>query len=379
MPRAKKADKKETVVNKDVLTTDAAVTLANAVAEVLGVPKNSIEVGLGNSGEIPGWVLTGVPQLDYAVGGYAHPGFPMGRVIELHGVESSGKTTVALLIMKSVLKQYPDSIGFYEDMEYSLNNENVRGIGMDESRFIHSQQSNLEEVFKAQEAAFNSCKSSGKRVCFVVDSLASSPSQRAMEGEVGDTQVADVARVMSAELKKTINPLSKTGSMAIWVNQMRNAVGVMYGDPHVVPGGDTMKYHSTVRLRFYTAEKIKSADNKFIIGAKLHIKVHKSRVSRPGTDIYFTLDIQENDRGSYVTVDTIKAQIEWCTSRGLINKSGAYYEWKGNKYYLSRLTERIRASEDETAELYNLAYSIQPMPSGIQVDSDTGEVLENVR
>ena len=380
MSRLKKGEKKNAKKEpqKDYSMSDAAVKLAEAVAETLGLTKGSVEVGFGKSGEIPGWVVTGVPQLDYAVGGFAHPGFPLGRIVEIHGAESSGKTTVSLLIMKSMTEQYPDTLCDYQDLEKSLNNDMLRGMGISADSFIHSHVSKLEDVFREQLAAFSSVKETGKRACFVVDSIAMSQSNRAMEGEVGDTQVADIARVMSSELKKTVTPIKESESLVVWVNQMRTNVGVMYGDPHVTPGGDTMKYVPTVRLRFLSGEKIKSADGKFFVGLKVHARVFKSKISRPGTDIQFTIDYNEDENGSYVTVDKVKAQIEWCAERGLIQRAGAYYVWGEGKHYLSALTKKIKSSKEEMEKLRELAYSIKPMPSNIKVDVETGEVIEGV-
>ena len=215
-------------------------------------------------------VSTGSLSLDVALG---VGGYPRGRIIEVYGPESSGKTTVALHAVAEVQKQ--GGIAAFIDAENALDPEYAKALGVNIDELLLSQPDTGEQGLAIADALV----SSGAVDIVVVDSVAALVPRAEIEGEMGDSHMGLQARLMSQALRKLSGSINKTKTIAIFINQIREKVGVMYGSPETTPGGRALKFYSTIRLDVRRAERIKSGEE--IIGNRTKIKVAKNKVAPP--------------------------------------------------------------------------------------------------
>ena len=215
-------------------------------------------------------VSTGSLSLDAALG---VGGYPRGRIIEVYGPESSGKTTVALHAVAEVQKQ--GGIAAFIDAENALDPEYAKALGVNIDELLLSQPDTGEQGLAIADALV----SSGAVDIVVVDSVAALVPRAEIEGEMGDSHMGLQARLMSQALRKLSGSINKTKTIAIFINQIREKVGVMYGSPETTPGGRALKFYSAIRLDVRRAERIKSGEE--IIGNRTKIKVAKNKVAPP--------------------------------------------------------------------------------------------------
>ncbi len=215
-------------------------------------------------------VPTGSLSLDEALG---VGGFPRGRIVEIYGPESSGKTTVALHAVAEVQKR--GGTAAYIDAENALDPAYAQALGVNIDELLLSQPDTGEQGLEICDALV----SSGAIDIVVVDSVAALVPRAEIEGEMGDTHVGLQARLMSQALRKLSGTINKTKTIALFINQIREKVGVMFGNPETTPGGRALKFYSTVRLEVRRAEQIK--DGSDIIGNRVRIKVVKNKVAPP--------------------------------------------------------------------------------------------------
>jgi len=243
-------------------------------------------------------------------------GFPKGRIIEIYGPESSGKTTIALQAVAEVQKA--GGRAAFIDAEHALDPVYARQLGVDIDELLLSQPDTGEQALEICEALV---RSEAVNVV-VIDSVAALVPQAEIEGEMGDSHVGLQARLMSQALRKLSGTINKTKTTAIFINQLREKVGVMFGNPETTPGGRALKFYSTIRLDIRRGEQIKMGEN--IIGNKTNIKVVKNKVAPPFksacVDIMYGKGISKSgellDIGSNI---------------GVIDKSGAWYAYNGEK------------------------------------------------
>jgi len=243
-------------------------------------------------------------------------GFPKGRIIEIYGPESSGKTTIALQAVAEVQKA--GGRAAFIDAEHALDPVYARQLGVDIDELLLSQPDTGEQALEICEALV---RSEAVNVV-VIDSVAALVPQAEIEGEMGDSHVGLQARLMSQALRKLSGTINKTKTTAIFINQLREKVGVMFGNPETTPGGRALKFYSTIRLDIRRGEQIKMGEN--IIGNKTNIKVVKNKVAPPFksacVDIMYGKGISKSgellDIGSNINV---------------IDKSGAWYAYNGEK------------------------------------------------
>lgn len=215
-------------------------------------------------------VPTGSLALDAAIG---VGGYPRGRIIEVYGPESSGKTTVALHAVAEVQKR--GGTAAYIDAENAMDPAYAEALGVDIDSLILSQPNTGEEGLQIADTLI----SSGAIDIVVVDSVAALVPRAEIEGEMGDAHVGLQARLMSQALRKLSGTISKTKTIAIFINQIREKVGVMFGNPEITPGGRALKFYSTIRLEVRRAEQIKQSGD--VIGNRVKIKVVKNKVAPP--------------------------------------------------------------------------------------------------
>ena len=294
---------------------------------------------------------TGVLSLDMALG---VGGIPRGRVIEIYGPESSGKTTVALHMIAETQK-----IGGYAafiDAEHALDPEYARKLGVDVDNLLISQPDNGEQALEIADALVRS----GAIDIIVIDSVAALVPRAEIEGEMGDSHVGLQARLMSQALRKLTGIISKSKCATVFINQIREKVGVMFGNPETTTGGRALKFYSTVRMDVRRIETLKNGND--MIGNRTRVKIVKNKIAPPFKqaefDIMFGTGISKEG-------DILDLAAE-C---GIVNKSGAWYAYNGDKIGQGRENAKIFMKEhtdicDEIEKQVRIHYHLLPDEEG---------------
>ncbi|MBU1093987.1 MAG: recombinase RecA [Firmicutes bacterium] len=243
-------------------------------------------------------------------------GYPKGRIIEIYGPESSGKTTLALHAIAEVQKA--GGYVAFIDAEHALDPQYAKALGVDVDNLILSQPDTGEQALEIAEALIRS----GSVDTIVIDSVAALVPEAEINGEMGDSHVGLQARLMSQAMRKLSGVISKTNSTAIFINQIREKVGVMFGSPETTPGGRALKFYSSVRLEIRRSEQIKNSTD--IIGNKANIKVVKNKVAPPfkvvSVDIIYGQGISK-----------VGELVDLASNLDIIQKSGAWFAYNGEK------------------------------------------------
>ena len=258
-------------------------------------------------------VSSGSLTLDIALG---VGGYPKGRIIEIYGPESAGKTTFALHAIAEVQKSGGKAA--FIDAEHALDPVYAKNLGVNINDLLLSQPDTGEQALEICDALV---KSEAINIV-VIDSVAALVPQAEIEGEMGDSHVGLQARLMSQALRKLSGTISKTNTIAIFINQLREKVGILFGNPETTTGGRALKFYSSVRLDVRRGEQIKNGDS--VIGNKTNVKVVKNKVAPPFKTA--SLEIM------YGEVVSREAEIiDLASEIGIIDKSGAWYAYKGEK------------------------------------------------
>ena len=258
-------------------------------------------------------IPSGSISLDLALG---IGGYPKGRIIEIYGPESSGKTTFALHAIAEAQK-LGGRVAFI-DAENSLDPQYAKSLGVNIDELLLSQPDNGEQALEICEALVRS----GAISVIVIDSVAALVPQAEIEGEMGDSHVGLQARLMSQALRKLAGIINKTNTVAIFINQLREKVGVVFGNPEVTPGGRALKFYSSVRLEIRRGEQIKQGND--IAGNKTNIKVVKNKMAPPFKTC--TVDIMYGEGVSHAG-----ELVDLATEIGILEKRGAWYSYNGEK------------------------------------------------
>lgn len=258
-------------------------------------------------------ISTGCLAIDLAVG---VGGFPRGRVIEIYGPESSGKTTVALHAIAEAQKE--GGIAAFIDAEHALDPVYARRLGVDINNLLVSQPDNGEQALEITESLVRS----GAVDIIVVDSVAALVPKAEIEGEMGDAHVGLQARLMSKALRKLTGIISKSRTVVVFINQLREKVGVMFGNPETTTGGRALKFYSTIRLDVRKGEVIKQ--NNENVGSRTKVKVVKNKVAPPFKTAEFDLMY-----GTGVSYEGTLIDIG--TNMEIIKKSGAWYSYNDER------------------------------------------------
>lgn len=282
-----------------------------------------------NIGVIP----TGALPLDAALG---IGGVPRGRIIEIYGPESSGKTTLALQILAEA--QALGGIVAFIDAEHALDPVYAARIGVDIDEVLISQPDTGEQALEICDMLVRS----GAIDCVIVDSVAALVPRAEIEGEMGDTTVGLQARLMSQALRKLAGSLSKSNTTCIFINQLREKIGVMFGPSETTTGGNALKFYASVRIDIRSRSSIKNGDD--ILGRRALVKVVKNKVAPPFKRTEFDIMFGE---GISQSGEIIDLGVDY----GIINKSGAWFSYNGSKLAQGRdAAKRVIADNPELAE-----------------------------
>ena len=278
-------------------------------------------------------VPTGSIALDAALG---VGGYPRGRIIEVYGPESSGKTTVALHAVAEVQKR--GGTAAYIDAENAMDPAYAEALGVDIDSLILSQPNTGEEGLQIADTLI----SSGAIDIVVVDSVAALVPRAEIEGEMGDAHVGLQARLMSQALRKLSGTISKTKTIAIFINQIREKVGVMFGNPETTTGGRALKFYSTIRLEVRRAEQIKQSGD--VLGNRVKIKVVKNKVAPPfkvaEVDIMYGKGISQSGE-----------LLDMAADKDIINKAGSWYSYQDDRIGQGR--ENAKKYLEDHPEVYH--------------------------
>ena len=276
-------------------------------------------------------IPTGSLSLDYALG---IGGYPKGRIIEIYGPESSGKTTFALHAIAEC--QARGGRAAFVDAEHAIDPIYAKNLGVDINELLISQPDSGEQALEICDALVRSEAIS----IVVIDSVAALVPQAEIDGEMGDSHVGLQARLMSQALRKLSGAINKTNTICIFINQLREKVGVMFGNPETTPGGRALKFYSSIRLDVRRAEQIKQGTD--VIGNKTVIKVVKNKVAPPFKTAEVEIMYGEGVSHEGEIVDI-------ASNLNIMEKSGAWYAYKGEK--IGQGKENVKAMLKENKDL----------------------------
>lgn len=286
-------------------------------------------------------ISTGSMTLDMALG---IGGLPRGRIVEIYGPESSGKTTVALHVLAQAQKKGGE-VAFI-DVEHALDPVYAKALGVDIDNLLVSQPDSGEQALEIAEALVRS----GAIDCIVVDSVAAMVTKSEIDGDMGDTHVGLLARLMSQAMRKLTSVISKSNCVAIFINQVREKIGISYGNPETTPGGRALKFYSSVRMEVRKGETIKSGNEP--IGARTKVKVVKNKVAPPFKECEFDMLFGKG-------IDRVGEVCDLAVELDIIKKSGAWFSYNEQKIgqgrenakeYLRNNPEDMQAIEEKIKE-----------------------------
>ena len=321
-------------------------------------------------------IPTGSLSLDLALG---IGGVPRGRIVEIYGPESSGKTTVALHVVAETQKTGGEAA--YIDVENALDPVYAKALGVDTDRLLVSQPSSGEQALDIAEALIRS----GAIDVVVVDSVAALITQQEIDGDMAASHVGMQARLMSQALKKLSSAVAKSNCVVIFINQLREKIGVMYGNPETTPGGRALKFYASVRIDIRRAEQLKEGNE--IYGNHIKCKIVKNKVAPPFKTAEFDIIY---GKGIARSGEIVNIGIEL----GIISKSGSWFSYEGqrlaqgkdntrkylesNPDMMNEIAEKIAAKRDDVEQMLSKDYG-EDIPEDAEQDIDPDDEELDIR
>ena len=330
------ADRKKGTYEAPAPASDKKKALETALSQIEKNYGKGAVMRLGDKPEMQvDAIPTGSLALDAALG---IGGVPRGRIVEIYGPESSGKTTVALHVAAQAQK-LGGEVAFI-DVEHALDPVYAKALGVDIDNLLVSQPDSGEQALEIAEALVRS----GAIDCIVLDSVAAMVTKAEIEGDMGDTHVGLLARLMSQAMRKLTSVISKSNCVAIFINQVREKIGVVYGNPETTPGGRALKFYSSVRIEVRKGEPIKNGAE--IIGARTKCKVVKNKVAPPFKECEFDMMFGQG-------IDRVGEVCDLAVDLDIIKKSGAWFSYNGQKIGQGRenAKEYLRSNPDIMKEI----------------------------
>jgi len=356
----KSKDKQVTHIEKDDLKArQAAINEAIKVIEKEYGKGAIMDISSENPIKVEA-VSSGSLAIDSALG---IGGYPKGRIVEVYGPESSGKTTIALHAIAEVQKT--GGIAAFIDAENALDIEYAKALGVDftPGKFFLSQPDSGEQALDIAEKLILS----GAIDIIVIDSVAALVPKAEIDGVMGANHIGLQARLMSQALRKLTGQINKANTIALFINQLREKVGVMFGSPEVTTGGRALKFYSTVRIDVRKGEAIKGADSE-ILGNRTKIKIVKNKVAPP-------FKIAEVDIMFGEGISKIGETLDFAVDLDIINKSGSWFSYNGER--LGQGRENVKKVFEENEELYNEIYGLVREEMMNKTGKKPDSVLEN--
>ncbi len=336
--------------------------------KALGVALSQIEkqfgtgsiMRMGDGGTVPDIevVSTGSLTLDIALG---VGGLPRGRVVEIFGPESSGKTTLALHVVAEVQKK--GGTAAFIDAEHALDPQYAERLGVNVKELLVSQPDTGEQALEITDMLVRS----GAIDCIVIDSVAALVPKAEIEGEMGDTHVGLQARLMSQALRKLTGNVKRSNTLIVFINQIRMKIGVMFGNPETTTGGNALKFYASVRLDIRRIGSLKRGEE--IIGNETRVKVVKNKVAPPFRQAVF--DILYNE-GVSLESELIELGVE----HNFVDKTGAWYSYKGDRMGQGKdnvrqyLKDNPKVAAEIEASIRAVAITSNSAPSAVEDDLD---------
>lgn len=285
-------------------------------------------------------VPTGSMTLDMALG---IGGVPKGRIVEIYGPESSGKTTVALHVAAEAQKQ--GGIVAFIDVEHALDPVYAENLGVNIDEMLVSQPDSGEQALEIAEALVRS----GSIDCIVLDSVAAMVTKAEIDGEMGDTHVGQLARLMSQAMKKLTSVISKSNCVAVFINQVREKIGIMYGNPETTPGGRALKFYASVRIEVRRGEQIKNGSE--VIGNRTRCKVVKNKLAPPFKECEFDIMYGKG-------ISRVGEVLDLAVDLNVVKKGGAWFSYGDTKIGQGRdnAKEWLLANPDIMKEIEEQIY-----------------------
>lgn len=311
---------------------------------------------------------TGALTLDLALG---IGGLPKGRIVEIYGPESSGKTTLCLSTVAEIQKA--GGVAAFVDAEHALDPTFAKKMGVNIDELLVAQPDNGEEALEITESLVRS----NAIDIIVVDSVAALVPRAELEGNMGDAQMGLQARLMSQAMRKLTGTISKSKTVVIFVNQIRNKIGVMFGSPETTTGGNALKFYASVRLDIRRTETLKKADEAY--GNRVRVKIVKNKVAPPFRQAEFEILFNKGINKAGCILDSALTQ-------GIVDRSGTWYSYKEAKIgqgrenactYLEENPEILSEIEAEVRKQILEGNAVAPVAEEENIDPETGEILES--
>lgn len=333
MSRKRRDQKEESVQfeSEDELIDSLIVDLNSSFEESTMLLENDTRA------QVTAWIPSGSPVIDAVLGG----GWPAGRIVEIYGPESNGKTTVALHAIAETQKL--GGITVFLDTEHALDKRRAKAVGVNLKKLIYAQPETMEDLFSYVEELVEKIKQKApdRLVTVVWDSVAATPTKAEIEGEYGEQLVGIHGRIMSQAFRKITNLISKHKVLFICINQVRDKIGTMYGDKTATPGGRALKFYSTIRLEVKKTGNVKEDDK--IVGIECKATVKKNKVAPPFGEAQFNIMFKDEDGG----IDAYGSTIDYAQKLGIFGDKKGWFVYKDKNYRRNDLIQYFKENPEE--------------------------------